>query len=424
MGRARGANALMALAFASSYGAVPNSGYRKMAFTNEDLGEEQGLVASNLLGYGRAPLAPDKDVINNRGTLGVPVDQRLIGVWLKLLLGAPATTQGVAATGSIVFAANPLANATITIAGQAFTFKASAASATDITIGATLAESVRNAVRVLNASAVAAVAAASYSTDATASTIFVTHDTIGTSGNAFTIAASLATPSGATLAGGSASGPYNHVYQSGSLALPDAAIEVGMPDVPTFAMNNGIMIGGITIPLTRSGNLDATLTYIAQGELPRTTTTAAGTPSVVVVDRFSQFTGLIMDRGVPLAGIVSGQFAFDNGLDPVENIRGDGKIDGADPGEMSLSPQYVARFADLSNMDLATSGLAVDMTFGWNAGVGKSLTFRQHAVRLPKVKAPITAPGGVQTTFTGMGHQDAGGKFLTATLVNDVANYD
>ncbi|SFK41599.1 phage tail tube protein [Caulobacter sp. UNC279MFTsu5.1] len=426
--RARGANAQVAIAFPSFYGGVPGSGFTKIPFSQIALGETQGLVESDVLGYGRNPLEPDLDVIVNDGSITVPVDQRLFGLHLKLLLGPPQTTQGVAATGKLTFALQPTVNSTITIGGQAFTFKASAPGANDILIGATVAETVRNTVWALNRSAVAGVAVASYSTDLDAAAVTVTYDAVGTGGNAMTIAAgtspaSNVTVSGATLAGGSASGPYNHVFKAGALTLPDAAIEIGMPDVPTFAMNYGAMYNTLAVPMQRSGNLNATFNIIAQGEKPRTTTSAAGTLAELVLTRFSQFTGFIEREGVPLGNIVSGAMNVSNGLDKAEVIRADGRIDGVDPGMVAVTPEIVSRFADMSLLDLATGRTPVDIAFGWRAGPDARLTFRVPQLRLPKPQLPVTGPGGVQGTFPGQAHRNAAGDVLIVTLVNDVASY-
>ena len=58
MARARGANAVMAGAFETTYGTAPLSGFKKLPFVSAALGDEQGLIASDLLGYGREPLPP------------------------------------------------------------------------------------------------------------------------------------------------------------------------------------------------------------------------------------------------------------------------------------------------------------------------------------------------------------------------------
>jgi hypothetical protein len=91
MGRARGANALMNLAFETTYGAPPASGYSQLPFVTSNLGAEQGLIESDLLGLGRAPADPTYDVVTNNGDVVVPVDALAIGHWLKLLLGLPTT---------------------------------------------------------------------------------------------------------------------------------------------------------------------------------------------------------------------------------------------------------------------------------------------------------------------------------------------
>ncbi len=92
MARARGANAIMAASFETTYGTPPSTGYRKLPFVSSNLGEEQGLIPSDLLGYGREALPPSRDVINNDGDVVVPIDVRNFGNWLKLFMGQPTTT--------------------------------------------------------------------------------------------------------------------------------------------------------------------------------------------------------------------------------------------------------------------------------------------------------------------------------------------
>ena len=63
MARAHGARAQMALAFETVYGTPPPGGFTKMPFASTSLGAEQPLLNSELLGYGRDPLAPVKDAV-------------------------------------------------------------------------------------------------------------------------------------------------------------------------------------------------------------------------------------------------------------------------------------------------------------------------------------------------------------------------
>ncbi|EDM72255.1 hypothetical protein RAZWK3B_08396 [Roseobacter sp. AzwK-3b] len=92
MARAQGARAQMALAFETSYGTPPASGFTKMPFASTTLGAEQPLQTSELLGYGRDPQAPIKDAVTADGNVVVPIDAEAFGFWLKAAFGAPTTT--------------------------------------------------------------------------------------------------------------------------------------------------------------------------------------------------------------------------------------------------------------------------------------------------------------------------------------------
>ncbi|MDP7151164.1 MAG: phage tail tube protein [Paracoccaceae bacterium] len=92
MARAQGARAQMALAFETTYGTSPTSGYTKMPFATASLGAEQPLLSNELLGYGRDPLAPIKDAVTADGTVVVPIDAEAFGLWLKAAFGDPVTT--------------------------------------------------------------------------------------------------------------------------------------------------------------------------------------------------------------------------------------------------------------------------------------------------------------------------------------------
>lgn len=424
MARSRGANAISAMAINTGvYGDVPNAGWVKLAFAAHNLGEEQALIESDLLGYGRAPLDPSQDVINNDGDQRVPVDLRMFGYWLYLAFGPPTTTPGLSATGLMTFTAQPAANATITLAGQAFTFVAGVPGANQIKIGANLVETVENAVFKLNGSAVAAVAAATYLAGSNGRSIEIEHDTPGVGGNAFTLAASNdanVTLSGATLAGGAAAGGFRNVFEAGAAELPDACIENGYPEVPDYEVNFGVMVNTIAIDVARSGHLSALMGLIAQGSDTKSVS-SAGVPEELALERFSQFSGNISRGGIPLGDVVSGTFNFSNGLDKVEVIRRDGRIAGADPGIMSATPSIVMRFKERALLEIARNGEPIDITWAWRISAAKQLRFTLHSVYLPRPRRPVSGPGGVQVTFNCQASQKFGtGRFLTATLINDM----
>ncbi|UMY16662.1 phage tail tube protein [Methylobacterium organophilum] len=313
MARARGSNAIMAGAFETTYGTPPTTGYRKLPFVQSNLGDEQGLIASDLLGYGREPLPPSRDVVNNEGDVVVPIDLRNFGNWLKLFMGAPAST----------------ANA----------------------------------------------------------------------------------------------GTSTHVFTSGAASLPSMTVEVGLPEVPSYGQNFGIRGNTMRVQMQRSGLLTATLGLIAQGE-NKLAASGAGTPAESAVERFSPFQGAITRGGVALGSVVSAEFTYSNNLDKVEVIRGDGRIEDADPGMVGMTGSIAVRFANTTLLDQATAGTPVELTFGWVTDASRSLIFKAHSVYLPRAKTPVTGPTGVQATFNWQAARDnALGKTVTATLINDVPSY-
>ncbi len=426
--RARGANAKLALAFETTYGVPPASGYFFVPFVSANLGEEQNLIDSELLGQGREPQDPSQDVINNTGDIVVPVCARNMGLWLKGLMGAPTSTQGKAATGNYLFSANPANNSILTINGTTWTFVSALTTGNQLLIGATLTDTINNAVLALNASADANTSAATYFADTDNKKINIVHDTIGTAGNSFTIVAGTspatnATASGATLSGGAATGNYNHVFTSGAANLLSLSLETQLTDAGSYGMNYGASIGKMAIALQRSGLLNATMSVVAQGET-RAGSSAAGSPSTLALSRLAQFSGQILRDGTSLGDVVSGNVTFDNGLDPVEVIRNDGRIGGVDAGPIVSSGEFVLRFKDTVALGLATNFTPITLQYGWSNPAGHSLTIVEHRVFLPKPKLPISGPGGVQGTFQWKGAKHPTiGRTTTITLVNDQSSY-
>lgn len=315
MPRALGSNALLHTAFEGALGTAPAAGatWFKTPFVSSNLGEEQGLIESDLLGLGRETLDPTPDVINNAGDLVVPVDTDNFGRWLKLALGAPATTDN-------------------------------------------------------------------------------------------------------------GDGSFDHVFTSGALALPSMSIEVGHPDISTFSNNYGARLNQMRIALARSGLLNATLGLICIGESDPVNATIAGVaPTVLGSSRFAQATGSVKKDGAEIGSVVSAEFTLSNGLDPVETIKADGRIEDADPGMFTFSGSVTIRYKDSSFQTLARNRTAFDLSFGWTFGTA-SLIFDAPRVFLPRTKRPVTGPKGIQQTFNFQG-SGASGHTLTATLVNTVDTY-
>jgi phage tail sheath gpL-like len=141
-------------------------------------------------------------VSNPRVTFNLVTRDQVLGAADQRALFVGQLDPGRVATGNVLFAANPIASATVTIGGTVVTFVASGPTGSQVLIGASLAATLTNLKTFLNASADTNIVKATY--DVSGTRLFVTFKTPGVTGNAFTLAASLATVSGATLTGGSA----------------------------------------------------------------------------------------------------------------------------------------------------------------------------------------------------------------------------
>ena len=312
MARAHGARAQMALAFETVYGTPPASGYRAVPFASTTLGSEQPLIASELLGQGRDPLAPIKDAVTADGDVVVPIDVENFGLWLKAAFGQPTTT-------------------------------------------------------------------------------------------------------GTTL--------KTHTYQSGNWTLPSMAIETAMPEVPRYAMYTGCACDQLSRQMARSGLLTATARLVAQGENVAAAT-AVGTPTALALQRFGHFNGAITRNGSPLGNVISAEVTYSNGLDRIETIRSDGRIEGADPGMAALTGRVEVRFSDTTLITQAIDGTPCELVFAWSLGANASCTFTAHAVYLPRPRIEIPGPQGIQATFDWQAAKATSpARMCTAVLVNTVTGY-
>ena len=133
-------------------------------------------------------------------------------------------------------------------------------------------------------------------------------------------------------------GPWTHEFQSGAWTLPSMSIETGMPEVPRYAMYSGCVLDQITWQMQRSGLLTATARLVAQGETVGTTT-SAGTPAALELQRFGHFNGAITRNGSALGNVVSAGITYANNLDRIETIRSDGS-DTSEP-RRTLNPAFV-----------------------------------------------------------------------------------
>jgi hypothetical protein len=218
-------------------------------------------------------------------------------------------------------------------------------------------------------------------------------------------------------------GPYTHVFTSGSWSLPSLSIETGLPEVPSYAMYGGCMVDKIGWQMARSGLLTANVDLIAQGET-LATSSGAGTPAPVALKRFGHFNGSLTRNGTDIGNIVGAELSYANNLDRVETIRADGKMEGADPSIAAMTGKVDVRFADTTLLTQAINNSECSLEFGYSLPTGESLSVAVHRVFLPRPRREIQGPQGVQVSFDWQAAQQADGTpMVTVTLVNEVSAY-
>ena len=222
---------------------------------------------------------------------------------------------------------------------------------------------------------------------------------------------------------GDPNGVFTHVFHSGGWTLPSIAIEIGMPEVPSYAMYPGTRVDQLSFTMQRSGLLTMTARLMPQGEVVAPSA-ATGSLAAIELQRFGHFNGSILRNGAALGNVVTAEVTYQNGLDRIETIRADGLIDGVDPGMARLSGRVDVRFADTTLLQQAIDGEAASLTFGWALPSGESLTIEAHAVYLPRPRREINGPQGVQASFEWQAALDPiEGRMCTVTLVNDRNTY-
>ena len=138
----------------------------------------------------------------------------------------------------------------------------------------------------------------------------------------------------------------------------------------------------------------------------------------------SHFNGTVKRNGTVLGNLVSAEITYSNNLDRIETIRGDGRIDGADPTMAALTGRIEVRFADSTLVTQAIDGTPCELEFNYSLGANASFTFTAHAVYLPIPRIEIAGPQGVQASFDWQAAKATSpARMCTAVLVNTLAGY-
>jgi hypothetical protein len=180
------------------------------------------------------------------------------GATSSVSVAAPPT-----ASGWINFAANPSPSATVTINGTAVTFVTSGPTGNQVVIGGTTAITMANLVAFANASTDVNISKVTLSVPNVVGTkVYVVSKVTGSAGNAYTLAASAATVSAATLTGGT--GTDLSILTNTELGFSSApvigvAAETALSAISTLDNLSGVWYGAMFATSTPPADAD----YIA-----------------------------------------------------------------------------------------------------------------------------------------------------------------
>ena len=192
--------------------------------------------------------------------------------------------------------------------------------------------------------------------------------------------------------------PPRDEFRSGGWTLPSMSIELGMPEVPHYAMNSGAVVNTLSWTMQRSGLLTATVGLIAQGE------SVDNASAVGAVNRLGG--GAV--RAVQRGGGAEWRGARQHSLG-ADHLHEQPRPDRDHPQRRhDRGGGSVDRGADRRHRGALRQPDAVEPGGRRGRGGAEVLLHPQrerggravaHAVYLPKPRLPIQGPQGVQASF-------------------------
>lgn len=222
------------------------------------------------------------------------------------------------------------------------------------------------------------------------------------------------------------SGPYTHVFKSGTLAaLPSAGIELGNARIGTHLRIAGLKADTLELNWSpRDSTQRATIGLIG-GATTRSDTAIDASPTDPEGGfvPFAGRLGTVKRDAAALGKITGASLRFGNALEEYYELNKDGAAS-VDEGSTALSGSLDVRLSDDTLIDDADAGTYHAIELAWFSSANLSLTFRLPRVRLEKTFPPIRGRGGIQASFNWRASYDATDACaLKATLVNAVESY-
>jgi len=220
--------------------------------------------------------------------------------------------------------------------------------------------------------------------------------------------------------------PYTHVFESGSVALPSATLEMGHPEIvpPDYQAFLGLRFGGFSFDADRQSPGLMTVPAIGQSAAAATSPRDAS-PILRAANLFKTGSAELKIGDSVVAAVASVGFNYNLALDVNEGMQANGQIVGVEPTRATLTGTLSSRLgtggATLRTQIQADSPFSLTMVRTLGAA---SLTYLVPEVYLEEAGVGVSGPGGVDIQYNWRAARNATeGTMLRVTLVNDVASY-
>lgn len=220
-------------------------------------------------------------------------------------------------------------------------------------------------------------------------------------------------------------GPFTHKWRSNGATINSLSAEQQFTNIaiPVYSMAKGVQVNSWRFSAQASGFADATLSVLYKDAVD-STSSGAGTPTEIAVERFFQSQNVLEKDGVPLAKITGIDLNLDNGLEAQRYVGEGGAVGDIDIGGVNVSGTLTARFTDQALLNLAKNETLFDLRVGFERTGVQSLIWEIEQCELAPNGREVRGAGGIDLTFAWQGSKDTTeGQMLTVTLINDVASY-
>jgi hypothetical protein len=216
-----------------------------------------------------------------------------------------------------------------------------------------------------------------------------------------------------------------HVWKSGAASLPDFSMEKAFPQVAQFFMALGIKANTLSFDLAPTGPANATIGLMGLNETPASVS-GAGTATLPVFQRFQRPTATIKKDGVALAKVVGGTLNYSNGMEAVQTIRADNRMDSIDLGTATAGADMRLRYTDTSQslITQAIAGTPIALEYGFTISATKAILFEFPRFFLNRPGIAVSGPAGIELPVQGQAAFDPTvGAMMRVTLRNQNAAY-